>query len=486
MIKGFEGNHFTVRFLSLEINNFSCIRHGSVSMVGADSSVSDILGVYGQNGSGKSALVNALAFLRLLLCGAGIESISHYVRAGETEASFKAEFLIFGGEKTKKFEYSVTVRQNRDAFDKWAVKEEKTVVSDFQNPKNKMSFEYSALEGPSHVKPASLADSFVRFMQGKVRTESSVDKSDSVPPELFFLMQREISRFYKSSYIFHPNMLRLYQDYGASVKEETLADYLFIMNEYAQKFMFVMNDSFLQDPMQRESKLPVLLPNQSFSKPGQLGYFALELENPTYVIEQNDGEFGVFLAQINYFLEPLVPGICLVAKRIEQSAMDSAGGKLYQVFSRKNGFDVPLKFESLGIKKLISLINVMVLAYKNPSVLMVVDEFDSSMHECVLKTFFTALKEGGKGQLLFTSNNLYPLELLDRTQCCFTTVNEEDRFATLKYVKPNNNLRSLYLSEICGSKKDSKNPGLFNPISAEKTRNVFESEFYGEKDSQNL
>lgn len=475
MLKDLSNEGATIRFTSLEIENFSCVKKGSVSMDGGNLISSDILGVYGQNGSGKSALVNAFAFLRLLLCGAGIEEISDYVRAGEDSASFKASFVILAGRRKKIFEYYVKVIQNQKESGGWYVSEEKAVVSDYDSPKNRMTFEYSAFDSPSFVKPASLAGEFIRHI-GK-----NPGLSDDTTPDLFFPLQRELSRHYKTSYLFHPKMLSLYGAFGSSSEDETLADYMLLMNGYALRYLFVMNDSYLQGPMQKDEKVPVVLPNQIFSSPGRMGYFAINLNGPTFARETESDDFLTFIGQINFFLKALCPDTELFARKLDNIESSRPDGTFYQVFTKKDGLEIPIKFESLGIKKLISLVNVLVLVYINPCVLIIVDEFDSSLHECVLHNFLKAFKEGGKGQLLFTSNNLYPMELLEKSQCCFTTVNAENRYVKLKYVRPNNNLRSLYLSEACGNKKDGKNPDLFNPISSERIKDVFSSPFLGHR-----
>ena len=58
------------------------------------------------------------------------------------------------------------------------------------------------------------------------------------------------------------------------------------------------------------------------------------------------------------------------------------------------------------------------------------------------------ISEKGKGQLIFTSHNLRPLETLDRGFIAFTTTNSENRYIRLSNVKNNNNLRDFYYRDI--------------------------------------
>lgn len=58
------------------------------------------------------------------------------------------------------------------------------------------------------------------------------------------------------------------------------------------------------------------------------------------------------------------------------------------------------------------------------------------------------MKDNGKGQMLFTSHNLRPLEMLDKANLVFSTTNPENRYIHMQYVKQNNNLRDMYLRSI--------------------------------------
>ena len=57
--------------------------------------------------------------------------------------------------------------------------------------------------------------------------------------------------------------------------------------------------------------------------------------------------------------------------------------------------------------------------------------------------------------MIFTSNNLRPLETIDRGFVAFTTTNPENRYIRLTNVKDNNNLRDFYYRDIIlGSQKE--------------------------------
>ena len=72
----FAGNHITprIRIQKIELNNFKCVSHGEIEIKRSRKSnsqgvSSDILGIYGQNGSGKSAVIEALTILKRAMSG---------------------------------------------------------------------------------------------------------------------------------------------------------------------------------------------------------------------------------------------------------------------------------------------------------------------------------------------------------------------------------------------------------------------------------
>ena len=77
-----------------------------------------------------------------------------------------------------------------------------------------------------------------------------------------------------------------------------------------------------------------------------------------------------------------------------------------------------------------------------------IDELDAGVYEFLLGELLSVFQEYGVGQLIFTSHNLRPLEVLDHSFICFTTSNPANRYLRLKNVRNGNNLRDLYLRQI--------------------------------------
>ena len=63
-------------------------------------------------------------------------------------------------------------------------------------------------------------------------------------------------------------------------------------------------------------------------------------------------------------------------------------------------------------------------------------------------TYLSVDQDRAKGQLVFTSHNLRPLEKLNKESLIFTTTNPKNRYIRFTNVKETNNLRSFYYREI--------------------------------------
>lgn len=115
---------------------------------------------------------------------------------------------------------------------------------------------------------------------------------------------------------------------------------------------------------------------------------------------------------------------------------------------RENISEIPIRMESAGIIKLISILNALILAFGNPSICLAIDELDAGIFEYMLGELLDIFNKSAKGQLIFTSHNLRALEMLDKENIMFSTVNPMNRYIHMKNVRETNNMRNLYIRSI--------------------------------------
>ena len=90
--------NIVVRLSSLTLKNIKNVKNGTIIMPLANErkfecSRAEILGIYGQNGSGKTAIVDALYFLQGIITGEELDQrIIDYIDTDSTNAEINAEF----------------------------------------------------------------------------------------------------------------------------------------------------------------------------------------------------------------------------------------------------------------------------------------------------------------------------------------------------------------------------------------------------------
>jgi AAA15 family ATPase/GTPase len=94
------------------------------------------------------------------------------------------------------------------------------------------------------------------------------------------------------------------------------------------------------------------------------------------------------------------------------------------------------------------VLQLLIAVYNRPSITVAIDELDAGIFEYLLGELLRIISDKGKGQLIFTSHNLRPLETLDKGFIAFTTTNPSNRYIRLTNIKDNNNLRDFYFRDI--------------------------------------
>lgn len=163
------------------------------------------------------------------------------------------------------------------------------------------------------------------------------------------------------------------------------------------------------------------------------------------------------IQNMNIVLTQIVPGLTIGVRKLgHQLLHNGSTGVLIQLVSCKNNQEIALQYDSEGIKKIISVLQLLIGVYNHHSLIVAIDELDAGIFEYLLGEILRILSEKGKGQLIFTSHNLRPLETLDRGFIAFTTTNPVNRYIRMSNVKGNNNLRDFYYRDIMlGEQKET-------------------------------
>ena len=194
---------------------------------------------------------------------------------------------------------------------------------------------------------------------------------------------------------------------------------------------------------------------------GITGSFFIPLAESGIIPEQAYTIVCKAIDSINIVLQQLVPGLTVSLNKLgTQLLPDNSLGARVQLVSHKNNKEIAFVYESEGIKKIFSILQLLINVYNNYSITIAIDELDSGIFEYLLGEILKIISEKGKGQLIFTSHNLRPLETIDKGFVAFTTTNPSNRYIRLVNVKTNNNLRDFYYRDLI---VDDQSETLYEP-----------------------
>lgn len=403
----------------------------------------DVLGIYGQNGSGKTTFIDALEILKTLLCGEKIGSeLADCISYGQEEAELQFEFSILKRSEEKVLYermliYSATLR--KDTIDE-TVKCVTVTENSTKASRLKILFQTTHQEDGDVFVPQVRLDSLFGSKKNAKRDELRVIK---------LLCQKE-----RRSFLFSPEFLKMLHD--TAKKYENDVQPMFEMEFFAKTSFFVIlnrNNGLIS----LDAAIPF-----NFRTETAGGIFTLPIDKPTTIPSKYLNIVKQVISTISTVLCEIVPGVELKLAEIGAELMEDGNQgtkiELVREILCANGetHRLPLKYESEGIKKITSILHLLIAAYNNPSITLAIDELDSGIYEYLLGELLRIMQNSGKGQLIFTSHNLCPLETLKSRSIVFTTTNINDRYMQIGNVKSTNNLRCMYLRDIVLGRDDGK------------------------------
>ena len=438
----------SVRLESIEINNLKNVKYGKINFINPRTNYNaNLLGLYGQNGSGKTALVDAINILKYILSGVKLHhSFADYVNIGCDYARLKFAIRITDKTTDEKtyvdFEFKLRKEEDSDSGKNTleptaSIKQYKVVIFD-------EALSYSGTCRSGRKKILSLIDTSKGEVFGPVSKLASLSNKNKTA-QTDMLVAKKLASATSRSFIFSGEFLKIVNE---NCKDAIALYILKTLSRFGQTELFVITSANIG--MVSLNALPLSIKyNTKEKNMTAIGYIAFLL-NGTIVIPQeiyiivND-----VLSIMNIVLDKIIPGLTISIKNLGK-IIDQNGeyGVQIQLMSLREGMkEIPLQYESDGIKKIISVLHLLIQMF-NTSITVAIDELDAGIFEYLLGEILHIIQDHGKGQLIFTSHNLRPLETLDRCFIAFTTINPENRYTRMYNVKTTNNLRDLYYRDI--------------------------------------
>ncbi|MEG0073951.1 MAG: AAA family ATPase [Clostridia bacterium] len=429
-----------VRLNEIELKKFKNVEYGKIYLnKEIDLDKTDIIGIYGQNGSGKTAVIEAVDILKNILLGKELPAdIVKYININSEYSDLKFNIYIENiKEKTdNKLKIEYYIRLSKINESEAYISKEKITYSSFAE--DKWSFKKVLVE---------YVEENITF--GTKEKNSSLHQAD-LKNNITLKVAKELAKEKKTSYIFNQYIINLVTSLRSINKKLWKDTYNIILSlqSYAKTDLYVIKNNH-SGAISMNIAIPMVFRVKEKEKYITTGSLIVDLENKSYVDNNYITVLETVIEQINKVIVKVVPGLNIAIEKYgTQINKEGKEETIMELVSIKNNARIPLKYESEGIKKIISIMSIIIFVYNNPSACLVVDELDSGIYEFLLGEILQILNESGKGQLIFTSHNLRPLEVLNKKQLYFTTVNPKNRYITLGSIKATNNIRDVYLRSV--------------------------------------
>ena len=426
-----------VRLASLKISNIKNVRSGQIVMPNAcrkqlSYKNAEILGVYGQNGSGKTAVIDTMYYLQKIMIGSTLEEeLADYIDANDNRAEIAADFNIFLEDVIYEVTYKVVLQKNEKRVEISRESLSCAVNKDDSRSNKTVFMDYQRSDRENLFVPKKRLDEVI---------EANVENKTDL------IVARKMAEKDNCSYIFGESSREVFcRDYENNFKH--CSEVITALFRFALKDLFVIRNTH-SGVISANFLLPMAFKIEQ-NDIGMKGDFAVPLTKPIELNEERKLLLDAIVEQINMVLFTIIPGMRIGVHNYGKQLLDSGeSGYRVELVSIREGMPIPIRMESEGIIKIISILNALIQTFGNPSICLAIDELDAGIFEYMLGELLDIINKSAKGQLIFTSHNLRALEMLDKDCIIFSTANPNRRYIRMKNVKASNNLRDTYLRGI--------------------------------------
>lgn len=446
-------NDMYVRFDSISIKNWKNVKNGEINLVDPKDLYNlkpSILGVYGQNGSGKTTLIQVIKVIKVLLMGRELPNNTiNLVSVDQRTCSIDICFSITNNkEKIYKVKYYVELQiddkniyntdielnvDDQDIIEKRLVVNKEILSASYYTSKEKVRM--TEIINMDQTRK----DIFIPITKLKILSGNSKEELDNL------LINKKLCYESSCSFIFNSKTLDIIRK---NCKDEYYRMIFENLVNFANYNLFVISNEE-NGLINLNLALPINFKLKDVEKHQYLGSLPINIKGTTKVTPEMYKAIERCINNLNTVLVQLIPNLVIDIDIIGKERNESGKERIIiQLSSRRNDMKISLVNESEGIKKIVSILQLLIVMFNNPSTTVAIDELDSGIFEYLLGELLRIISKHAKGQLIFSSHNLRPLETIDKKFVWFTTTNEENRYIKMINVNKNNNLRDFYFHEL--------------------------------------
>lgn len=345
----------------------------------------NIKSIYGPNGVGKTAIIDAFSIIDELIWNrdylANHKSILlDLINQQTQQADISILFCLQQAETHSMIQYNVTLTKQQNTI---TITRE-SLYSGTNKANNKIISIERGRDFQSDLKDSGSVQFLTQLEQNFQNTASNSSiialLVDSLGQHSDIIVAKDTLLFYgMKSFI-----LTTQQMYIKTDKTDDHSIYKYLCNYDDDDSLPVEESTSFNKSPKHRSQFDIILPRKFLEK-----------------FEQDNA----ILVKLLQILKPDIDTI-----ELDMTDIDDASIIIHRYIRYKNGYKINVEFESSGIKKLLDLSALLVKASKGKIV--IIDELDAHLHDIFLTHLLEYYVEYLEGQLIFTTHNLSPMEIL--------------------------------------------------------------------------
>lgn len=357
----------------------------------------NVKGIYGMNGSGKSAIVTSVDILKNVLTTPGYlsnplvqKNLDEIINKKLGELYIEADFISKFDDMLMYYRYTLTLSKNKIG---------KYIIS------------YEKLSSKRGTSKTDTMETVFEVIEGEICYINN--QGDNSLAEM--LLQKTINLLTNTS------MCELFCENVASSEEDVLEKYsgpllvgLMVLFIFSNKLYAYLDqpdnhsDYFVKKLLHHADGMGDIDRNLSTNYFKEMDTVMLNVIMVAENVVSKDRyeRFEAMVANLYEFVHIFKSDL----KGIEIDRKENQGTYICSLVMVYDSYKIHAEFESTGIKKLIKL-----YAYIREMVqggIVFIDEFDSNLHDVYLCALLEYLMEYAEGQLCFTTHNVGPMDIL--------------------------------------------------------------------------
>lgn len=350
----------------------------------------NVKAIYGENGTGKSAIMTSVKVLKNLMLNRYYLTDSknrilfdNLINKKTKRVSFDTEFICKFDERIIAFKYLIEI--SKDEIDNlYKINKEELFYKKITS--KKWTTVYSIENG-------NLINSIDKKVFNKINKENGTESLKEKSFLSYFaykLAKLEIDEKDNKQFI------------ASAIVCVNFAFSLYVYLDDADRYDKYLNDivmyEYKKNPGKYDNKIPIA-PRISFSD---------EMLNYVSIIDKADyNNYLKDISRVYEFIKIFKPDL----KKIEIDKKEDHNSYICEMLFNYGDYKVNAAFESNGIKKLIKIFKAIEAVDKGSIVF--IDEFDSNIHDVYLCRLLEYIEEYAKGQLCFTTQSITVMDVLE-------------------------------------------------------------------------